>query len=360
MAQRVTAIFVDRAAAERAANALVDIGAENEHISILARGEEGAVTNTAMAADGTTHDLVEPARAVGDSGAALTTSDEGDAAKGAAIGAVAGLAAGLLALTLPGIGLVLAAGPLALAAASGAIAGGVYGGLRDIGIDETAARGYEERLRGGHVLLTALVPNIAQQRVRDVLAEYDAEDVSFTEDQSVANLTAPAGAAKVAPSVAASTAATRPAATDTRSMATSGEVRVPVTAETAQVRKEEREVGQVGIRKEVDVETQHISEPVIQTRVVAERRAVPAGEQYTADPNATTLREGETLRVPVVKEELKVEKVPRVVEEVVLRTEKGTTQVEQDVQLRHERVEVDEEGEATVENAASSSPRRSA
>jgi len=79
-----------------------------------------------------------------------------------------------------------------------------------------------------------------------------------------------------------------------------GEVRVPVTEETAQVRKEEREVGQVGLRKEVEVETQRISEPVTQTRVVAERRAVPAGEQYVADPNATTLREGETLKVPVV------------------------------------------------------------
>jgi len=184
MAQRVTAIFIDRADAERAANALVDLGAENEHISMLARGDEGKITNAPVTGDRTTHDLVEPARAVGDSGAALTTSDEGDAAKGAALGAVAGLAAGLLALTIPGIGLVLAAGPLALAAASGAIAGGVYGGLRDIGIDETAARGYEERLRGGHVLLTAIIPAMSEAQVRAVLNEHDAEDVTFNEDVS--------------------------------------------------------------------------------------------------------------------------------------------------------------------------------
>lgn len=202
MAQRVTAIFVNRAAAERAANALVDLGAENEHISMLARGEEGAITNTAAMGDHTTHDLVEPARAVGDSGAALTTSDGGDAAKGAALGAVAGLAAGLLALTIPGIGLVLAAGPLALAAASGAIAGGVYGGLRDIGIDETAARGYEERLRGGHVLLTALIPSMAEAKVRMILNEHDAEDVSFNEDISTvipgASTTAPVAGSAMA------------------------------------------------------------------------------------------------------------------------------------------------------------------
>ena len=72
-----------------------------------------------------------------DSGAALTTTDARDVAEGAVVGAVAGLAAGLLALTIPGVGLVLAAGPLALAAAGGAIAGGIYGGLRDIGISVT-------------------------------------------------------------------------------------------------------------------------------------------------------------------------------------------------------------------------------
>lgn len=139
---------------------------------------------------------------------------------------------------------------------------------------------------------------------------------------------------------------------------TTEEVRVPVREETAQVRKEERQVGEVGIRKEVDVETQRISEPVTQTRVEVERRAVPAGEQYTVDPNATALREGETLRVPVTKEELKVEKVPRVVEEVVLRTEQETTQVERDVQLRHEHVKVDEEGEAEVEHRETATPHR--
>jgi len=342
MAQRVAAVFPTRDAAERAADALTDMGADRAHISIVARGEDGKTTTSAA---GTAHSdhMVEPAREVGDSGAALTTSDPGDAAKGATIGAVAGLAAGLLALTVPGIGLVLAMGPLAAAMAGGAVAGGVYGGLKDIGIEEKHARGYEERIRGGHVLLTALVPNIAEQRVREILTEYDAEDISFAEDQSGASMAAPTAAAR-----------------DTRTINTPGEVRVPVTEETAQVRKEEREVGQVGIRKEVDVETQRISEPVTQTRVVAERRAVPAGEQYTVDPNATTLREGETLRVPVVKEELKVEKVPRVVEEVVLRTEQQTEQVERDVQLRHERVEVEEEGEAEVENVAPNAPRRNA
>jgi stress response protein YsnF len=69
-------------------------------------------------------------------------------------------------------------------------------------------------------------------------------------------------------------------------------------------------------------------------------------------------REGETLRVPVVKEELKVEKVPRVTEEVVLRTETQTRQVQQDVQLRRERVNVQEEGDAEVETSGDAETRK--
>jgi uncharacterized membrane protein len=95
---------------------------------------------------------------------------------------VAGLAAGLLALTVPGIGLVLAAGPLALAAASGAIAGGVFGGLKDIGIDEKYARGYEESIRGGRVLLTAVIPATAEGPARAALDLQGAQDVSFGDD----------------------------------------------------------------------------------------------------------------------------------------------------------------------------------
>jgi len=195
MAQRVTAIFINREAAERAANSLVDLGAQNEHISMLARGQEGAITDTPATGYRGEHDFVEPAREVGDTGAALTTTDEADAAKGAAsgaaIGAVAGIAAGLASLMVPGFGVIMAAGPLAWAiggalgtAAAGAVVGGVYGGLRDIGIDETAARGYEERLRQGNVLLTALIPPMSEALVRVILDEHGAEDISFSEDIS--------------------------------------------------------------------------------------------------------------------------------------------------------------------------------
>lgn len=340
MAQRIAAIFDSRAAAERAADALVDLGAERDQISLLARGEEGTVEETSSEQGDDDEGMIEPAREVGDSGAALTTTSGSEAAHGATIGAVAGIAAGLLALTIPGIGLVLAAGPLALAAASGAIAGGVYGGLRDIGIDEQHARGYEEHVRGGKVLLTGLLDHAGEAQTRAVLTEHGGHEISFHEVGTAAT-------EGVAPPAMMTD---QPVEQRTRTAA--DEIRVPISEETAEVRKEQRQVGEVSISKQVDVETKHISEPVTRTRVDVERRAIPADQQAAYDASSTPLTEGDTIRVPVVEEELVVQKVPRVTGEVVIRKETETRQVEQDVQLRHERVDVEEEEEAEVETVA--------
>jgi len=195
MAQRVAAIFTSREAADRAANALIDLGAEREHVSMLARGDGASGVTATSPGDRDADDFVEPAREVGDSGAALTTTSDEDAAHGAArgatIGAVTGIAAGLAMLMVPGFGMVMAAGPLAWAlggaagtAAAGAVVGGVFGGLKDLGIEEQHARGYEERIRGGDVLLTAVLPSTAESHARAVLTEHGAQDVSFAQDRS--------------------------------------------------------------------------------------------------------------------------------------------------------------------------------
>jgi uncharacterized protein YjbJ (UPF0337 family) len=205
MAQRVTAIFANRDDAECAADALVDRGTDRSHISMIARHDEGP-DHPAAAMPHSEH-VMEPAREVGDAGAPLTTTDETDVAKGAAtgavLGAVAGIAAGAAMLAVPGFGLILAAGPLSWAiggaigaTVGGAVAGGVYGGLRDIGISEPHALAYEERIRGGGVLLTALVPNPAEADLLDVLAEYNAEDVTFIDDTSTSNPNIARGEAK--------------------------------------------------------------------------------------------------------------------------------------------------------------------
>src|SRR5262245_47086800 len=95
MRQRVAAIFETREAAERAANALVDLGADRDQISMLTRGHEGAVATAPDRDAAEAHEFIEPARWVGDAGAPLTTTDEEEAAQGAATGAAIGAVAGL-------------------------------------------------------------------------------------------------------------------------------------------------------------------------------------------------------------------------------------------------------------------------
>ncbi|MCM3175418.1 general stress protein [Paenibacillus sp. MER 99-2] len=78
------------------------------------------------------------------------------AATGGVLGGVAGLLAGIGALAIPGIGPILAAGPIAAAftgAAVGAGAGGLVGGLVGLGIPEEDAKQYEEYVQGGKILL---------------------------------------------------------------------------------------------------------------------------------------------------------------------------------------------------------------
>jgi len=78
------------------------------------------------------------------------------AATGGVLGGVAGLLAGIGALAVPGIGPILAAGPIAAAftgAAVGAGAGGLVGGLVGLGIPEEDAKQYEEYVQNGKILL---------------------------------------------------------------------------------------------------------------------------------------------------------------------------------------------------------------
>jgi len=104
-----------------------------------------------------------------------------DAGIGAAIGGVGGLllsAAG--ALTIPVIGPVLAAGPIAAAltgAGIGAAAGGLVGALTESGVPEEHAKYYAEGVRRGDVLVTVRSDDMNTERVCDVLDHHGAIDV---------------------------------------------------------------------------------------------------------------------------------------------------------------------------------------
>lgn len=129
---------------------------------------------------------------------AHTKAPEG-ASIGASAGGVAGGLLGLLAgigtLAIPGLGPLIAAGPI-LATLSGIAAGGALGGLGGalvgMGMTELEAKLYEGRLREGHVVVTADC-GTNDDLVRDakqVFNDHDASDVTTITAKTASRQTA--------------------------------------------------------------------------------------------------------------------------------------------------------------------------
>lgn len=95
---------------------------------------------------------------------------------GGALGGVAGILAGAGALLIPGVGPIVAAGPLA-AFLTGVVGGGIVGGLVDYGIPEERGRYYESRVKQGDILVTLKVEEDETDQVTSLLKRYGAEDV---------------------------------------------------------------------------------------------------------------------------------------------------------------------------------------
>lgn len=121
-----------------------------------------------------------------DNGRDLSTDNDTaeGAVAGATVGGLGGLVVGIAALAIPGIGPVLAAGPLASAliaggigAGVGAVTGGVVGALTDLGVSKEKAGYYAEGVRRGGTLLTAHVPSNMSNQVMTVLNRHNAVDV---------------------------------------------------------------------------------------------------------------------------------------------------------------------------------------
>src|SRR5262249_28026993 len=137
------------------------------------RREATAVAETGQATAGTwdkdhesrSSDSTEKAAK---SGLSTTTPHDAGvgAAKGAGIGLGIGVLAGLATLFFPGIGLVVGGGALAAAiaaaagtTAAGAVAGGVYGHLKDQGVPEEVARNYSRTFEQGGAILAVNTPS---------------------------------------------------------------------------------------------------------------------------------------------------------------------------------------------------------
>jgi len=92
------------------------------------------------------------------------------------------LLAGIGELVIPGVGRLIAVGPLlATLSAVAAGAAGLGGALVRVGIPESAARHYENRMAQGHILISVHADSVEQvQKARRVLESAAAEDISIT------------------------------------------------------------------------------------------------------------------------------------------------------------------------------------
>lgn len=105
-------------------------------------------------------------------------------ATGGVLGGTLGLLVGIGALAIPGVGPLIAAGPLLAAlsgAAAGATVGGITGALIGLGIPEIEAKRYENRIAEGNILISIVAMNGEDvSRAKDILTTGGAEDISVT------------------------------------------------------------------------------------------------------------------------------------------------------------------------------------
>jgi hypothetical protein len=110
------------------------------------------------------------------------------AGSGALLGGALGLLAGIGALAIPGVGPLIAAGPI-MATLAGMGAGGAVGGfagaLIGLGLPEYEAKRYAGRIEKGAILLSVHCDTSEQiKRAKEVMKNTDAEDISSTGEAS--------------------------------------------------------------------------------------------------------------------------------------------------------------------------------
>jgi len=348
----IVGLFDNFSDAQSVVSELERIGIDRNNISLVANKDRAGVSTT------------------GDSGGGSDAGDvAGGAVTGAAVGGVAGLVAGLAMLAIPGVGPVLAMGPIGTALAGagvGAAAGGLIGALTTAGVPEEEAGYYVEGVRRGGTLVTVSARDEQADQAMDIMNRYNPVDIeersqqwrssgwtgsdmkrndqteayadrapSFAAGQTsggiprraeTANEQVGAWSGDVSQGTGAATGASAGMSTNTTASTSQhteatartlneGEATLPVVEEELQVGK--RQVQRGGIRVFSHVEERPVEEQVNlrEEHATIERRPVnrPASE---ADFNQA-LTEG-TIEVRETAEEAVVNKQARVVEEVVV------------------------------------------
>jgi hypothetical protein len=174
MTKTIVGLFRTMDEAQNAVQGLMDSGIRRDDISVVARDEQGGMRQNA----------------VGDSDGAAEGAGAG-ALGGTVVGGAIGLLVGAGLLAIPGIGPVLAAGPLAaaigtaaatagagaLGAGIGAATGGLMGGLIGAGVPEEDARIYNESVQRGDVLVSATADDSSAANAHALMQRSGAIDI---------------------------------------------------------------------------------------------------------------------------------------------------------------------------------------
>ena len=162
----VFGIYATAGTAEAAVDHLIARGFTNSAISVLLPDDE---STRAFAHEKST-------KAPEGAATGVTT--------GGVVGGTLGLLAGIGALAIPGVGPLIAAGPIMAALAGlgvGGAVGGLVGALVGMGIPEYEAKRYEGAVKGGGTLLSVHCDTSEQVDVaRTALKETGAKDISST------------------------------------------------------------------------------------------------------------------------------------------------------------------------------------
>ena len=173
MAGKNTAVFgiySDRTAAEHAVDTLKAENFRNTDISVLLAGNTGSKDFA--------HEM-------------NTTAPEGataGATSGVLAGGILGWLAGIGALAMPGIGPLIAAGPIMGALAGAGVlgtVGGIVGALVGMGMPEYEAKRYEGRIKDGGVLLSVHCDDSDWvHRAKELLDRTGAQDIASAGEAS--------------------------------------------------------------------------------------------------------------------------------------------------------------------------------
>jgi uncharacterized protein (TIGR02271 family) len=202
----------------------------------------------------------------------------------------------------------------------------LIGALTGMGIPEEDARHFDEGFQAGGTLVTVNAGNRAEE-AREYLYESGADLGSTgrgTRTDTMSTSAAPAS---------------RPAG---------GSPTVELREEELRVEKDRVQAGEVRLRKEVTTEERTVEVPVTREEVVIERRPAAQGREAGG-----SIGEGEEIRIPLMEEEVRVEKTPVVREEISLKKQQVQDTEQVSETLRREEARIEQTGDTNLRTGES-------